>query len=473
MSMQPVSRGTLNAVLTLALYCLVPAGPAVAQQAILEYLFDAGATAPNSGSFSSADGFPTAGASFSSDTPTGAGRSLDLDGISGRVAIGDAFDYTQDGSFVPNSPRLTALTVEAWIKPDAATLSGQHVIWDDYGAPGVLFTVFDARVQFSLSTVGAPGSHSGPGISVFSPNPGTILAGQWQHVAGVYDGQSLRVFINGQDSCAVAQTEGGIQNNTEVFGSLPIAIGRDNVSDALHFGGLIDNVRLHDGALDRTQLAQGAFAAIPRIPCPGEDSDGDGVPDDDDVCPGFDDNSDQDGDLVPDGCDDCPEDANNDADGDGICVPDDNCPDVANADQSDIDGDNLGDDCDPDIDGDGVLNGPDNCDFDANADQADTDGDGAGDACDTDLDGDGVLDANDACVPTGAGEVVNVDGCSIADLVPCTHPNGDDKWKNHGAYVSTLTNVAAEFADDGLITADDVGEIVSAGAVSDCGAKNK
>lgn len=36
-----------------------------------------------------------------------------------------------------------------------------------------------------------------------------------------------------------------------------------------------------------------------------------------------------------------------DTDGDGVCDADDNCPTVANADQSNIDGDALGDVCDP------------------------------------------------------------------------------------------------------------------------------
>ena len=36
------------------------------------------------------------------------------------------------------------------------------------------------------------------------------------------------------------------------------------------------------------------------------DSDGDGVPDKDDVCPGFNDNTDTDGDFIPDGCDENP-----------------------------------------------------------------------------------------------------------------------------------------------------------------------
>lgn len=78
----------------------------------------------------------------------------------------------------------------------------------------------------------------------------------------------------------------------------------------------------------RTIAALGEVAWIP----PGEgepDSDGDGVPDEQDICSGFDDTLDTDGDSVPDGCD--------------------NCPDVSNPGQTDADGDGSGDACDESV----------------------------------------------------------------------------------------------------------------------------
>ena len=50
-----------------------------------------------------------------------------------------------------------------------------------------------------------------------------------------------------------------------------------------------------------------------------------------------------------------------DTDGDGVPDSIDNCPGVWNPDQADMDGNGIGDACDPDIDGDGILNEADTC----------------------------------------------------------------------------------------------------------------
>lgn len=79
----------------------------------------------------------------------------------------------------------------------------------------------------------------------------------------------------------------------------------------------------------------------------------------------------------------------NDGDGDGVPDASDNCPTIPNASQADGDGDGIGDACDPnpndgptgDLDGDGVLNNADNCPTVANPGQEDINNDGYGDAC--------------------------------------------------------------------------------------------
>jgi len=127
----------------------------------------------------------------------------------------------------------------------------------------------------------------------------------------------------------------------------------------------------------------------------------------------------------------------NDFDGDTISNEIDNCPFVANADQSDIDGDGIGDVCDDDMDGDEVLNSDDNCMMQANPDQLDNDFDGIGDVCDNDDDNDSVLDDDDNCPLNanpgqsdldGNGIGDTCDGLKVNDVIT---PNGDninDTW---------------------------------------------
>ena len=131
-----------------------------------------------------------------------------------------------------------------------------------------------------------------------------------------------------------------------------------------------------------------------------EDADGDGVGD---AC-----DNDSDNDGMDDDQDNCPLVANPnqaDTDGDGVGNACDNCVNKANKDQANFDKDAHGDVCDDDMDNDGVLNTVDNCIVFPNPKQTDTDSDGVGDECDScpndsnpdqdDLNGNGVGDACD------------------------------------------------------------------------------
>ena len=180
-------------------------------------------------------------------------------------------------------------------------------------------------------------------------------------------------------------------------------------------------------------------------PCtgfPNEDADGDGVCDSSDICPTDPDDSDEDSDGVCDVddvcigldnvdregatiCDDLDlcegADASGDYDADGICDDTDNCPDDYNPGQEDGDGDNLGDVCETDTDGDGTDDEDDNCPQTPNADQTDLDGDGAGDACDADDDADGVEDLDDNCPLHANPDQADFDGDEFGDVC-----DGDD-----------------------------------------------
>ena len=129
------------------------------------------------------------------------------------------------------------------------------------------------------------------------------------------------------------------------------------------------------------------------------DSDGDGVADHLDKCPGT-----PKGVAVnADGC--CP-----DSDGDGVPDFKDKCPDTPRGVQVDADG------CPVDSDGDGVPDTRDKCPNTPKGVKVDADG------CCLDSDGDGVPDFKDKCPGTPAGVPVDETGCPPPNIL--VHDDG-------------------------------------------------
>lgn len=123
-----------------------------------------------------------------------------------------------------------------------------------------------------------------------------------------------------------------------------------------------------------------------------------------------------------------------DWDKDGVLNPADNCMATSNPDQTDHDGDRLGDACDlfddRDIDQDEMPNSADNCPLLFNPDQLDADGNGTGDACDAvpivDGDGDGVADDLDNCPDTPNPDQMDSDANGTGDACESQSGSGND-----------------------------------------------
>ena len=91
----------------------------------------------------------------------------------------------------------------------------------------------------------------------------------------------------------------------------------------------------------------------------------------------------------------------------------------------------------------------------------------------TDADADGIPDSLDLCPETPIGVIVDANGCSIDQIAPCSGPASGGTWKNHGQYVSAVSQAAEAFLAQGLISADQADEIVAQAAQSGCGSARR
>jgi hypothetical protein len=317
--------------------------------------------------------------------------------------VGDAFtvsgsgaDFFRIAAHSDLEPRQ--VTVGAWVRANGSPGMSRYIVGkgvEECAAASYAFYTGDTGGL--LFYVADPPTITG----VHSPDVGhAVWDDSWHHVVGTYDGASVRLFIDGSEIGAGTPTTLAIKYGLSTHNDLLFGEYGSTCEDSRAFQGDIDEIQIFDRALTLDEI-QAIHAAGSAGMCRGPvDSDGDGTPDETDNCISVEnpDQSDLDGDGIGDACD-------SDDDGDGIGDEIDNCPNTANPDQLDVDGDGVGDVCD-------------NCSAIANADQADMDEDGIGDACEppaVDSDGDGIPDVGDNCPSTANPDQADGDGDGVGD----------------------------------------------------------
>jgi hypothetical protein len=157
----------------------------------------------------------------------------------------------------------------------------------------------DETETFDATMEGVFDDGSGSQMVVLTGPVTTVARGKGGATTGSWDTEILSMDLSGD--------VGGIPIEIRESPSLP-SPGHTRVLD------LGDGTFQIDSFFDvftEISVAGGPFQPqtneAGRITLVPVDSDGDGVPDPDDKCPGFDDNVDTDGDTVPDGCDFCPD----------------------------------------------------------------------------------------------------------------------------------------------------------------------
>jgi|GEM_PF-896339 len=276
---------------------------------------------------------------------------------------------------------------------DVATLT-QEATWP-VGETDVLFTASDDSENLAECVTA---------LTVEDETPPTVAC-----PAGVDGGVPVAVSVTGADACGVELGVAGLVCAVVDAEGTPTALPLDDCPVIIDGAQIRVTGRLADGALAIafTATAEDPSGNVAEDECSwlfDPDQDGDGIVDEQDLCPTVPDpqqlDSDEDG--VGDACDVCPvvDDDQADSDGDGVGDACDLCVDVADPDQDDGDEDGVGDACDvcPAVDDD----------------QTDSDDDGVGDAC-QDSDEDGVLDVDDNCPEVSNAEQGDLDEDGIGD----------------------------------------------------------
>jgi PKD repeat protein/glucose/arabinose dehydrogenase len=165
------------------------------------------------------------------------GGALSFDGVNDSVTVADA-----------NSLDLrTSMTLSAWVRP---TVGGgwRTVLLKEQ--PGQL-----AYALYSSTDNNRPSGHVFTTGDMALGGPSVLPANAWSHLAAVWDGLTMRLYVNG------TQVASGALAGTAATSSTPLRIGGNSVWGEW-FAGLIDEVRIYNRALTAAEIATDRDTAV-------------------------------------------------------------------------------------------------------------------------------------------------------------------------------------------------------------------
>ncbi len=146
---------------------------------------------------------------------------------------------------VESDPLLSpasALTIECWVKTDAAGQDNRWLVNRVYGGgtdSGYRLGVLEGKPCFEIPLT--EWSHH---LKACAPLP----TGRWTHLAGTFDGQTMRIYVDGEERGSMARP-GPVKPNAS-----PLCLGSYEPGHPAHFEGLLDEVKLYSRALSPREV---------------------------------------------------------------------------------------------------------------------------------------------------------------------------------------------------------------------------
>lgn len=186
------------------------------------------------------------------------------EGYEGKAMRGYAQCYNDKAlNFTGNDE----FTLEAWVKPDAVQETSPIITkgndeWMctesyglqrkvEYGDEGEVTADYIEFYIYNTQFDDYNGVYTKVSASVPTPEN---WADNWHHVAGTYDGENLKLYIDGAEAAAAADTTGIAGGGNAVGIGADITYDAQNPNVPANFKGLIDSVRVYGRALALEEL---------------------------------------------------------------------------------------------------------------------------------------------------------------------------------------------------------------------------
>ena len=147
----------------------------------------------------------------------------------------------------------TAVTIAAWVRPGSVTM--QRVV-SRYTSASVNteiwgLDVYQNNCRMLMGKATNTGFLGALQYSVDTAAGGSVPAGVWTHIAGTWDGSTMRVYVNGTQVGSTARTNAMLASNTTM------SIGADYRGGTTvdeFFDGSIEDVRLYNRAVSANEI---------------------------------------------------------------------------------------------------------------------------------------------------------------------------------------------------------------------------